>query len=186
MARPRDRSHYEHFVAYHKSFYRFVEAQSVTPFASRALERGLTGALIATARLKLTELTRPEDASRISEFRPQVDELVADFVNRASRQPGAKNTTEESSRRTRSWARNRLDIWEALVRSARDDRATQRTYSPFDVSKSGTPLLHIALNPPEDPEPGEEKFCAPTSMRDVEPTVHLWLAQPGVSKKGRS
>jgi len=111
---------------------------------------------------------------------------VADFVNRAARQPGAKNTTEESSRRTRSWARNRLDIWEALVRSARDDRATQRTYSPFDVSKSGTPLLHTALNPPEDPEPGEEKFCAPTSMRDVEPSVHLWLAQPGLSKKGRS
>jgi len=53
MARPRDRSHYEHFVAYHESFYRFVEAQSVTPFASRALERGLTGALVATARLKL-------------------------------------------------------------------------------------------------------------------------------------
>jgi hypothetical protein len=186
MARPRDRSHYEHFVAYHKSFYRFVEAQSVTPFASRALERGLTGALVAMARLKLMELTRPEDASRISEVRPQVDELVADFVNRASRQPGAKTATEESSRRARSWARNRLDIWEALVRSARDDRGTQRTYSPFDVSKSGTPLLHIALNPPEDPEPGEEKFCAPTSMRDVEPTVHLWLAQPGVSKKARS
>ena len=184
MARPRDRSHYEHFVAYHESFYRFVEAQSVTPFASRALERGLTGALVSAARLKVMELTRPEDANRISEFRPEVDELVTDFVNRAKRQPGAETTTEESARRARSWARNRLDIWETLVRSARD-RAAQRTYSPFDISKSGTPLLHLALKPPEDPEPGEEKFCAPTSMRDVEPSVHLWLAQPGVSKKGR-
>ena len=98
MARPRDRSHYEHFVAYHKSFYRFVEAQSVTPFASRALERGLTGALISAARLKVMGLTRPEDASRISELRPQVDELVANFVNRASRQPERRNSNR--SKRT--------------------------------------------------------------------------------------
>jgi hypothetical protein len=182
MARPRDRSHYERFVAYHESFYRFVEAQSVTPFASRALERGLTGALLAMARLKLMDLTRPEDASRVSELRPQVEQLVSKFVERASRQPGAKTTSEETARRARSWAENRLDIWERLVRTARD-RATQRTYSPFDISKSGTPLLHTALRPPEDPEPGEEKFCAPTSMRDVEPSVHLWMAQPGVAKR---
>jgi hypothetical protein len=184
MVRPRDRSHYEHFVAYHESFYRFVEAQSVTPFASRALERGLTGALLSLARLKLMELTRPEDAAHISEVRSQVDELVTHFVDRASRQPGAKATSEESARRARSWAENRLDIWERLVRTARD-RATERCYSPYDISKPGTPLLHTALKPPEDPEPGEEKFCAPTSMRDVEPSVHLWMAQPGVSKRGR-
>jgi hypothetical protein len=182
MARPRDRSHYEHFVAYHQSFYRFVEAQSVTPFASRALERGLTGALISMARLNLMDLTRPEDANCISDFRPKVDELVTKFVDRASRQPGAKATSEESARRARSWAENRLDLWERLVRTARD-RATERSYSPFDLSKSGTPLLHTALRPPEDPEPGEDKFCAPTSMRDVEPSVHLWMAQPGVGKR---
>jgi len=184
MVRPRDRSHYEHFVAYHESFYRFVEAQSVTPFASRALERGLTGALLSLARLKLMELTRPEDAGRISGVRSDVDELVTHFVDRASRQPGAKATSEESARRARSWAENRLDIWERLVRTARD-RATERCYSPYDISKPGTPLLHTALKPPDDPEPGEEKFSAPTSMRDVEPSVHLWMTQPGVLKRGQ-
>ncbi|MBK8686902.1 MAG: helicase [Betaproteobacteria bacterium] len=34
--RPRDRSHYERFRTYHQSFYRFVEATSVTPFSARA------------------------------------------------------------------------------------------------------------------------------------------------------
>jgi hypothetical protein len=45
--KPRDRSHYERFAAYHESFYRCVEATSVTPFSPRALDRGLAGALKA-------------------------------------------------------------------------------------------------------------------------------------------
>jgi ATP-dependent helicase YprA (DUF1998 family) len=32
VMRPRDRSHYERFHAYHESFYREVEATSVTPY----------------------------------------------------------------------------------------------------------------------------------------------------------
>ena len=43
--KPRDRSHYERFAAYHESFYRSVEATSVTPFSPRALDRGLAGTL---------------------------------------------------------------------------------------------------------------------------------------------
>ena len=42
-ARPRDLSHYETFEHYHRTLYRQVEALSVTPFAPRALDRGLTG-----------------------------------------------------------------------------------------------------------------------------------------------
>ena len=37
--KPRDRSHYERFTAYHTSFYRNVEATSVTPFSPRAMDR---------------------------------------------------------------------------------------------------------------------------------------------------
>src|SRR5258707_13131464 len=49
--KPRDRSHYERFAMYHHSFYRAVEATSVTPFSPRALDRALPSVLLALARL---------------------------------------------------------------------------------------------------------------------------------------
>src|SRR5690606_11758734 len=52
----RDRSHYERFVAYHQSFYRFVEATSVTPFSGPALDRGLAGTLVAMTRFAHPDL----------------------------------------------------------------------------------------------------------------------------------
>ena len=44
--KPRDRTHYEQFRAFHPSFYRAVEATSVTPFAPRALDRALAATLL--------------------------------------------------------------------------------------------------------------------------------------------
>jgi len=48
--KPRDRSHYERFSTYHATFYRAVEATSVTPFSPRALDRALAAALVALCR----------------------------------------------------------------------------------------------------------------------------------------
>src|ERR1019366_192348 len=50
-ARPRDLSHYERFAHYHETFYKHVEALSVTPFSARALDRGLSGTMVALMRL---------------------------------------------------------------------------------------------------------------------------------------
>src|SRR3954452_24983779 len=38
LHKPRDRLHFEHFGQYHRTFYRSVEATSVTPWAARALD----------------------------------------------------------------------------------------------------------------------------------------------------
>ena len=50
-AKNRDRSHFEQFVTYHQSLYRFVEPTSVTPYSGPARERGMRGILIGLARL---------------------------------------------------------------------------------------------------------------------------------------
>ena len=71
--RPRDRSHYERFAAYHQTFYRSVEATSVTPFAPRALDRALAAVLVALARHGDPALTPPLGAGALESHRPRLE-----------------------------------------------------------------------------------------------------------------
>ena len=50
LHKPRDRTHFEQFRTFHRSFYRAVEATSVTPWAARALDRALAAVVVAAAR----------------------------------------------------------------------------------------------------------------------------------------
>jgi hypothetical protein len=50
--RPRDRSHYEHFISYHSRIYANVEPTSVTPFSSRVRDRALHAVLVGILRLQ--------------------------------------------------------------------------------------------------------------------------------------
>ncbi|MAQ19265.1 MAG: hypothetical protein CMN30_31255 [Sandaracinus sp.] len=177
VSKPRDRSHYERFTAYHASFYRFVEATSLTPFSTRALERGLVGALMAMTRLAHEELTAPSGAMNIEAHRAVADAAITAITERA----GAHDqmTAAEVSRlqgELRDRASHLVDLWERMVKEARDEGATKRSYSKFDQDKSaGRAILSLALDPDDDRSAEERQFVAPTSMRDVEPQVHLWL-----------
>ena len=50
--RPRDKSHYEHFMGYHSRVYCNVEPTSVTPFSAPVRERALHAIMIGMMRLK--------------------------------------------------------------------------------------------------------------------------------------
>jgi hypothetical protein len=81
--KPRDRSHYERFAAYHESFYRSVEATSVTPFSPRALDRGLAGTLVGLVRLGHLPMTPPRGATEILRERTRLDAVVERVASRA-------------------------------------------------------------------------------------------------------
>jgi hypothetical protein len=49
-SKSRDRSHFEQFHSYHRRLYERVEPTTATPFALSALQRGLSGTLLAWAR----------------------------------------------------------------------------------------------------------------------------------------
>jgi superfamily II DNA/RNA helicase len=79
--RPRDRSHYERFGAWHESFYRSVEATSVTPFSPRAIDRGIAGVTVALARLGHPGMTAAKGALAVNKHRVEL-EFVAEVLSR--------------------------------------------------------------------------------------------------------
>jgi Helicase conserved C-terminal domain len=172
----RDRSHYERFRAYHESFYRFVEAGSVTPFSAPALDRGLAGLLVAMTRLSAAALTPPDGVSNVDVMRPVAEQAIRRLAEKAAFEK--KDLPEEAALRVRheimALGRNCLEAWALAVSPGTPDAAVR--YSDLEAGK-GEALLFTALDASRDPSSPRGKFKAPTSMRDVEASVHLWKAR---------
>lgn len=79
--KPRDRSHYEFFRAFHKGYYRHVEPTSVTPFALPAQDRGLHGAFLALVRV-VSPLYANNHASKITAQIAVIRTLAEEFLKR--------------------------------------------------------------------------------------------------------
>ena len=175
VAKPRDRSHFERFCTYHESFYRFVEATSVTPFSTPALDRGLAGVVVGLARLMTTAMTAPREVKAIDAHRQEIDQTLQQVARRAG--SGIENN-EESERAISivlQRARSLLDSWHNVIEQSKKD-AAERAYSQLDPDGKGLkPLLRTALDEDENVSQDELKFEAPLSMRDVESAVHLWI-----------
>lgn len=175
--KPRDRSHFERFSAYHQSFYRCVEATSVTPFSPRALDRGLAGTLVALVRQAHLPMTSPRGATEILRERSKLDFAVNALAERAfSHNKDLPDDEKERLRqRVQERARDLLDEWSKTA---------------FDLNQAGVSLqyqievggaqrlLYEFLSAEVKNLPSQHpkmKFRANRSMRDVEPSVNLWL-----------
>lgn len=78
--KPRDRSHYENFRAFHSALYRHVEPTSVTPYSPPSRDRALHAALVILARHRLG-LQSDGSAGKILERRSQVEDMAAKLVD---------------------------------------------------------------------------------------------------------
>lgn len=172
----RDRSHYERFGAYHASFYRAVEATSVTPFSPRALDRALVGALVALSRQGLAAMTPPRGAEQIQAQRQALQFVADQFAERALSHDGYKNPAEAQrlSDRVRQTCETLLDDWAEIAKQM------QATHTELQYQKWELPSAQRLLHDRLDPElaslpPIQQRFCANRSMRDVEPSVELDL-----------
>ncbi|WP_176087280.1 DISARM system helicase DrmA [Virgibacillus dokdonensis] len=159
-SRPRDISHYETFEHYHSSFYKHVEAQSVTPFAPRALDRGLTGTIVSHIRLKNDGLNPNVGAQNLDDTSNTVAEIVRQVVtNRAWNIKNDRSIAEK----VEEMIKVRIDSW--VKESIKPGR--KLGYEAERKKGDLAPLLQ---------KPGIvswDKFTVPMSMREVEPGVQL-------------
>ncbi|MGP2427152.1 DISARM system helicase DrmA [Yersinia bercovieri] len=160
-ARPRDLSHYETFEHYHATFYKHVEAQSVTPFSPRAMDRGLTGTLLSLVRLENDAFSPNEGAGQLSASNQiEISNAIKILATRAG------NVAEDNSRKK-------------LVENELKERADEWTKK----SSMGGRILGYEKRGPEKDKtvnliesPGLKQWdnwTVPMSMREVEPGVRL-------------
>ena len=166
--RPRDLSHYETFEHYHATFYKHVEALSVTPFALGALSRGLTALLVSCVRLQGTEFNSNKRATRIDRNHPYVQEAVKTILRRAEL---VGNSDNDFIKNLKTELNERIDQWLAEAQKTAGGRVLG-----YDEERDGVTvgLLHRpGLDPWDD-------FTCLNSLRDVEPTVGLIFHDGGL------
>lgn len=157
-SRPRDLSHYERFEHFHATFYQFVEALSVTPFAPRALDRGLTGLLVSLLRLEEGTLTSNAGAGRLERTAAYADDVVEELSRRAW------NTNADAALKQLviDTLEERLDQW------AHEAEMPGRTLG-YRAARDGSTAGLL-----QPPGVGRwEPFTILNSLRDVEPAVNL-------------
>jgi hypothetical protein len=153
--RPRDISHYEEFYAYHSAIYRYVEPISVTPFASRARDRGLAGAVVSMTRLGYPEMTHSNSPRKLIENTRISQDIQKALLKRAEEM---KVPTEEITRHLKFL----FQQWEETI------ELSQTVYSNSNKKEISNLLYPLGTK-----ENGT--FKTPNSMRDVEPTAGIYL-----------
>ncbi len=170
--RPRDLSHYERFEQYHATLYRQVEALTVTPFAPRAVDRGLAGLLVSMTRLHGESLAFNADARKVFQDRSLPDTMMERIVARAS----AVTRDNATADRVRKELHQRAEEW---VKRADPMNMSQLVYDKPHKDKTGDE--RILLSRPEEQPPGAwDLFATLSSLRDVEAPVGLVLRDYGM------
>jgi hypothetical protein len=167
--RPRDLSHYETFEHYHATFYKHVEALSVTPFALGALSRGLTALLASCIRLQGAEFNGNERAGSISRNHPYVQAAMETIMRRAE----LVGDKEQLQDLVQAELKSRIDQWLAEAQRTAGGRVLG-----YDEARDGI-TVGLLRRPGLDPW---DDFTCLNSLRDVEPTVGLIFHDGGLDE----
>ena len=163
LHKPRDRMHFEQFAHFHASFYRAVEATSVTPWSARALDRALAAVVVALARHLKPHLT-PSAAAREISDNTDLQDVIAAYLCDRSRQAVVGGHAALRAQIAQLFA-----DWEELV----EQQTSAGGGFAYDKRDAGG-LLHAPLAKElTELDAKYHRFVAGWSMRDVEPAVRL-------------
>jgi len=155
-SKPRDRSHIEHFRAFHQSIYRHVEPTSLTPFALPVAERALHALAVALARLWGDDAQREFPDPPSGELKARIREVILDRVDVVE---------PEERDRVRTVLDQFLDEWSSLPPDV---------YGSFFPLEDRVPLMYPSGM---HPDPGWDARArpTPTSMRNVDANCQAQL-----------
>lgn len=162
-SRPRDMSHYERFRHYHETFYRHVEATSVTPFSARARDRALAGVLASYVRLDRPDLSAERSADEFDPTHPSVTRIVEEISRRARTVTGREQVGTE----TEQQLRNLIVEWGHWAAHEQQLVYTGRGGKPNDE--------RIVLLRPMERSGGRGIWPVAGSLREVEGEVDVVL-----------
>ena len=160
-ARPRDLSHYETFEHYHATFYKHVEAQSVTPFSPRAMDRGLTGSLLSLMRLENDVFSPNEGAGQLSKSDQQE---ITDAINIIVKRAWGVSDLASTKILAEQELKERADEW------AQKSSVPGRTLAYEKRGAQAATTVALIQSPGIQ---AWDNWTVPMSMREVEPGVRL-------------
>jgi len=167
-ARPRDLSHFESFCHYHATFYRQVEALSVTPYSIGAMDRALTGVLVSAIRQAGADYNRNDSAHQMQPGHALVQSALAVLPVRAA-EAGTGGATLQDF--VHAALQQRIDLWR--------DRALRMKGGArlgYNDSRDGVTVGLLEM-------PGAAawtEFTVLNSLRDVEPEAALTFNDTGM------
>ena len=169
-ARSRDRSHFERFVDYHGSFYRYVEPSTVTPFSGRARGRALHALFVALAR-HIGGLRDNQAASEVEELTDEDVEKLKGIVLRRARRTAERGAWSPGAREF-EMIEEELDTFiELWRRLAAGPSGEQLAYADF--RDTGRPVLLYPAGQETDVG-GKETLL---SMRNVDTPCRIHIRE---------
>ena len=148
-AKPRDRSHAEHFRAFHESIYRYVEPTSVTPFAIPVTERAIHALVFTLCRYWGNDQQAMYPEAPANELRDRVRNEIISRVNHVDPKEAGRVETQINAL---------FDEW---------DRLPPDIWGSFSPSDDQVPFMYPAGTHPADSW-DQRSLQTPSSMRNVD------------------
>ncbi len=195
--RPRDLDHYEQFIGYHQSIYRFIEPSTVAPFAPNCLETTIGPVFVALLRQSieiLGKLVDPKWRGKVSgpkqiiaeHFKPRDIELIQNYLKllekRHEFQPKTHKLTTSIKDDIFELFLQNIDKWHKLITDKEILWYNQFLSNELEKKKNS-----VVLGDPQHQFAELEGHIsvifknAPNSLRGVEPTISLgipWEKKP--------
>ena len=164
----RDLSIYENFIDFHSTYHKNVEPGTLTPFASRALETGLFGVIVAFVRNygrkseQTASLARKKNAGMFKQTNPKLLELLEKIKMKLEAR--VKIVDNKETKATMKFFENFKNDWFTDAEGLKDRLYYKRNY--YEGSKKPPKNVRFLLKKVGDiDEPDFQGRQIPNSMR---------------------